>query len=174
MDEIEQIFKEIASKPVDDEILDIDPNSRVVELDSHWLKIEPNLNIWRFIHEMQASKLHHSDEYRPLLLIHGYKSSHTTWNWMVQHLWISGFRNIFGIELLDDKLGLKKNSEHIEGVINFIFDLLPDIKEIDLFGHSMGGLVARYFIKYSDKRDKVRFLVTLGSAHSGLSFAFDN
>jgi uncharacterized alpha/beta hydrolase family protein len=173
LDEIEQLFQEIANRPVDDEILDIDPNSRVVELDSHWLKIEPELNIWRFIHEMQESKLSDKDQYRPILLIHGYRSSHTTWNWIVQRFWISGFRNIFGIELLDDKLGLKKNSEHIENVIKFILEMLPDTKTIDVLGHSMGGLVARYFIKYSSMRNKVRFLVTLGSAHKGLAFTFD-
>ncbi|MFV2015994.1 MAG: lipase family alpha/beta hydrolase, partial [Candidatus Heimdallarchaeota archaeon] len=173
MDGIEQIFQEIARSPVSDEILDIDPNSRVVELDAHWLKIDPKLNIWRFIHEMQESKLSHNDQFRPILLIHGYRSSHVTWNWMVQRFWASGFRNIFGIELLDDKLGLEKNSKHIEDVLHFIFEMLPDIKSIDFIGHSMGGLVARYFVKYSDIRNRVRFLVTLGAAHKGLSFAFD-
>ncbi len=159
--------------PVIDDVKDIEPGSRVQELDDHWVLVDDTLRLWRFIYQLPDKELlNEKDRYRPILLIHGYRSSHVTWNFMVQRLWGAGFRNIFGMELFDYKIGLEKNSQHLNAIIKVIFDLVTGYTTIDLIGHSMGGIIARYFIKNFDDRNKIRFVVTLGAAHKGLSGSF--
>jgi len=91
---------------------------------------------------------------------------------MVQRLWLGGFRNIFGMELYNYKIGLEKNSEHLDEIINLVLELITGYTTIDLIGHSMGGIVARYYAKTFENRDKIRFVATLGAAHKGLSGSF--
>ena len=159
--------------PVIDDVKDVEPGSRVQELDAHWVLVDDTLRLWRFIYQLPDKELlNEKDRYRPILLIHGYRSSHVTWNFMVQRLWGAGFRNIFGMELFDYKIGLEKNSQHLNDIIKVIFDLVTGYTTIDLIGHSMGGIIARYFIKNFDDRNKIRFVVTLGAAHKGLSGSF--
>ena len=159
--------------PIIDDVKDIEPGSRVPELDAHWILVDDNLKLWRFVYQLpEKEPLNEKDRFHPILLIHGYRSSHVTWNYMVQRLWQSGFRNIFGMELFDYKIGLDKNSQHLDDVINEIFDLVSGYSTIDLIGHSMGGIVARYFAKTFNDRDKIRFVATLGAAHTGLSGSF--
>lgn len=155
--------------PVIDDVKDIEPGARVPELDAHWILIDDNLRLWRFVYQLpEKEPLSDMDRFHPILLIHGYRSSHVTWNYMVQRLWQSGFRNIFGMELFDYKVGLDKNSQHLDDIIDVIFELVSSYKTIDLIGHSMGGIVARYFAKTFEDRKKIRFVATLGSAHRGI------
>ena len=159
--------------PVIDDVKDIEPGARVPELDAHWILIDDSLKLWRFVYQLpEKEPLDEKDRFHPILLIHGYRSSHVTWNYMVQRLWQAGFRNIFGMELFDYKVGLDKNSQHLENIIQVVFDLLAGYETIDLIGHSMGGIVARYFAKNSDARKKIRFVATMGSAHKGISGSF--
>lgn len=44
-------------------------------------------------------------------------------------------------------------------------------EQVDLVGHSLGGLVARYYIQRLGGDARVRTLVTLGTPHSGTSVA---
>ena len=155
--------------PIIDDVKDIEPGARVPELDAHWILIDESQRLWRFVQQLpEQEPLDMEDRYHPILLIHGYRSSHVTWNYMVQRLFQAGFRNIFGMELFDYKVGLDKNSEHLSGIIQIIFDLVAGYTSIDLIGHSMGGIVARYFAKTFHDRSKIRFVATMGSAHKGL------
>lgn len=159
--------------PVIDDIKDIEPGARVPELDAHWILIDDNLKLWRFVYQLPDKEpLSDKDRFHPILLIHGYRSSHVTWNYMVQRLWQAGFRNIFGMELFDYKIGLDKNSQHLDDIIDVIFELVSGYSTIDLIGHSMGGIVARYFAKTFEDRKKIRFVATLGSAHRGIGGSF--
>ncbi len=159
--------------PIIDDVKDIEPGSRVPELDAHWVLVDDSLKLWRFIYQLPGKEpLNDNDRFHPILLIHGYRSSHITWNYMVQRLWGAGFRNIFGMELFDYKIGLEKNSEHLSEIIKLIFDLVSGYTSIDLIGHSMGGIVARYYAKTFEERNKIRFVATLGAAHKGLSGSF--
>lgn len=167
-------FEEIANLQIVENVQDIEEGARLESLDAHWIKLNPELHLWRFIYQLPEGKepLPAKMRFHPILLIHGYRSSHVTWNWMVQHLWWLGFRNIFGMELFDYKLGLHKNAEHLEKVVEEVTHLTQGFERVDIIGHSMGGIVARYYAKYFEGRGRLRLLATLGSAHEGLALGF--
>ncbi len=153
--------------PTQDEIQYVDVTSRLAELDAHWLQIDPELKIWRYIYQDVESKLK-EERFFPILLIHGFHSHYSTWNWMVRYLWADGFRNIFAMALYDDTLGVEQNTHHLKNVIDEILDL-TSYEELCLIGHSLGGLMGRFFVKSFDPK-KVKLLVTIGSPHlCGLS-----
>ncbi|MFW9915900.1 MAG: esterase/lipase family protein [Candidatus Thorarchaeota archaeon] len=155
------------SIPTQDEIQYVDVTSRLAELDAHWLQIDPELKIWRYIHQDVESQLKEG-RFTPLLLIHGFTSNYTTWNWMVRYLWADGFRNIFAMALYDDRLGVERNTQHLEEIIDEILEL-TSAESLYLIGHSLGGLIGRHFVKQYDPK-KVKLLVTIGSPHMcGLS-----
>jgi pimeloyl-ACP methyl ester carboxylesterase len=153
--------------PTQEEIQYVDITSRFAELDAHWLQIDQVLKIWRYIYEDVESKLK-EDRFIPILLIHGFNSNYTTWNWMVRYLWADGFRNIFAMSLYDDSKGVDKNTQHLEKVVNEILDICNS-ESLYLIGHSLGGLVGRHYVKTIDPR-KIKLLITIGSPHlCGLS-----
>ncbi|MFX1546665.1 MAG: esterase/lipase family protein [Promethearchaeota archaeon] len=155
------------SMPTQDEIQYVDVTSRLAELDAHWLQIEPKLKIWRYIYQDTESKLE-KERFVPFLLVHGFHSHYSTWNWMVRYLWADGFRNIFAMALYDDSLGVETNTHHLEKVIDEILEL-TNSKDIYLIGHSLGGLIGRFFVKTFDPK-KIKLLITIGSPHiCGLS-----
>ncbi|MEV4330232.1 alpha/beta fold hydrolase [Streptomyces sp. NPDC049597] len=44
-------------------------------------------------------------------------------------------------------------------------------REVDIVGHSLGGLIARYYVQRLGGDRRVRTLVTLGTPHAGTAFA---
>ncbi|MDQ1008886.1 pimeloyl-ACP methyl ester carboxylesterase [Streptomyces sp. V4I23] len=44
-------------------------------------------------------------------------------------------------------------------------------REVDIVGHSLGGLIARYYVQRLGGDHRVRTLVTLGTPHAGTAFA---
>ncbi|UCG90390.1 MAG: alpha/beta fold hydrolase [Candidatus Heimdallarchaeota archaeon] len=155
------------SMPTQEEIQYVDVTSKLVELDAHWLQIDPELQIYRYIYHDVESKLK-DERFIPILLVHGFHSNYSTWNWMVRYLWADGFRNIFAMALYDDRLGVEKNTQHLEKVIDEILDL-TNSESLYFIGHSLGGLVGRHYVKTFDPK-KIKLLVTIGSPHlCGLS-----
>ena len=170
MNSLDKTIQDFSDYPIIDDVKDIEPGARHEDLDAHWVMVDQELKVWRFVYSLpETEPLSERDRFHPILLIHGYRSSHVTWNYMTQRLWTAGFRNIFGMELFDYKVGLERNSHHLDDVMKLVFELVSGYNSIDLIGHSMGGIVARFFAKNSDNRKKIRFIVTMGSAHKGLS-----
>jgi len=153
--------------PTQEEIQYVDITSKLAELNAHWLQIDPELKIWRYIFEDVESKLKEG-RFSPILLIHGFHSDYTTWNWIVRYLWADGYRNIFAMALYDDTKGVDKNTQHLEKIIDEILDL-TNSEALYLIGHSLGGLVGRHYVKTIEPK-KIKLLVTIGSPHlCGLS-----
>ncbi|UCE13975.1 MAG: hypothetical protein JSV04_02065 [Candidatus Heimdallarchaeota archaeon] len=154
--------------PTKEEIKHVDVTSRLAELDAHWLQIDPELKIWRYIHQDTESRLKEG-RFVPVLLVHGFNSDYSTWNWLVRYLWSDlGFRNIFGVALYDDRLGVEKNAVHMDKVIDEVLGI-SNHESLIFLGHSLGGLIGRYFVKKMNPK-KIKLLITLGSPHiCGLS-----
>lgn len=143
------------------------------ELDAYWFLSNPEQKLHRFLYtdeEIEHNQgIDYTERLRPILLIHGYNSSHSTWNWMAQQLWNDGFRNIFALELISHTSGLPRLFEQVTEAIDYILSLLPNYEFLTLIGHSMGGMIARYYLKQKIGRQrKVRLCVTLGSPHHGI------
>ena len=170
------------TKDLNIELFDL-PNLEIVEtqddtslypdLDAYWFLLDPQRKIYRFIYHDQIieedEKIDYTERFRPILLIHGFNSSFTTWNWMVQRLWADGFRNIFAMKIFSYTTGLPRLFEQLTHAIDQILSLLPNYDFLTIIGHSMGGMVSRYYLKQESEEDcKVRLCVTLGAPHYGI------
>lgn len=67
---------------------------------------------------------------------------------------------------------ISKNGRQLSRVLQDLVDRHPNITQIDLIGHSMGGLVARSALYYGEEQgydwpDRAGNLITLGSPHHG-------
>ena len=147
------------------------------ELDAYWFLLNPQYKLFRFIYHdqiiMDSEDIKFAERFRPILLIHGFRSSYKTWNWMVQQLWADGFRNIFAMELHPHTRGLPKLYNQLTYVIEYILSILPNYKFITILGHSMGGMIARYYLKQeSEAARKIRLCGTFGSPHHGILHIF--
>jgi pimeloyl-ACP methyl ester carboxylesterase len=178
LDEIdeESEFEEIDSSYLET-IKDLEDTILFPEFEAYWMLLFQELNLYRFVHhDEEIEDIYEIDEeelHRPILLIHGFHSSHLTWNWMVQQLWIDGFRNLYAMKMFSYVDGLDILSDQLNAVINKILGMLPSYKFIHIIGHSMGGMLARYYLKGVGRADpRVRLLVTLGSPLRGVLRTF--
>jgi pimeloyl-ACP methyl ester carboxylesterase len=139
------------------------------QLETNWVQINSELKIWQYLPKELERRI--PEEYSiPILLIHGFSSDYTTWNYMAQYLWEGGFRSLYGMTLLGDFYGLDRNCQHLDRVIHNLLELSQK-ESIYLLGHSFGGLVSRQYVKEYDNKN-VRLLVTIGSPHYGVAKIF--
>ena len=154
------------------ETIEIDDNTLLCpDVGAYWFLIYPEQNVYRFLYvdDKDDDRIEYTERFRPILLIHGFKSSHLTWSWMAQQLWADGFRNIFAMELFSYSAGIQNLFDQLTHAINQILTILPNYQFVTIIGHSLGGLVSRYYLKNEQNiYSKVRLCVTLGSPHYGV------
>lgn len=70
-------------------------------------------------------------------------------------------------------LGIGDIANSSIALADFVDDVLADTgaSKVDLVGHSQGGLVARYFVKYLGGAGEVDSLITLGAPNHGTALA---
>ena len=116
---------------------------------------------------------------RVIVLCHGLCMSHLSWN-PFQNDGL-GERILFTqqavtVLYLDYNTGrrISSNGRDFSKVLQHLVNRHPDISQIDIIGHSMGGLVARSALFYAKEQGfqwekRVGILITLGSPHQGAS-----
>jgi pimeloyl-ACP methyl ester carboxylesterase len=117
-----------------------------------------------------ATDVHHADERAepgpPVLLIHGYLATRGSLHLLERHLTQRGHVVMsfkFGpINLGDirDSAGLV--ARKVESII-----AQTGVPQVDIVGHSMGGLVGLYYVKRLGGRHRVRRLMLLGTPANG-------
>lgn len=116
----------------------------------------------------------------PIVLVHGWHGGSSTFDEMKKELSKEGFLvynpNLYTFttqEYLGDEFtymvhdSIKKHAERLKSQINSI----PGGNKVDIVAHSMGGLVARYYIKYLDGDRHVNKLIMLGTPNHGADLA---
>lgn len=108
---------------------------------------------------------------RPVVLLHGYAMNRACFLSLAKRLAREGIGPIYGFEYWS--LGKVSSASraldrYIEGICE-----KHGCDQVDLIGHSMGGLVARYYLTLGPGRehDRVANLVTLGTPHGGSIFS---
>lgn len=104
----------------------------------------------------------------PLLLIHGYGCSRGAWWWLRRRLEAAGWT----VATINLEPVYTSIDDYVEPVSRRIDEVLAQTgsERLILVGHSMGGLVARAFLRrYGSAR--VARLVTLGTPHGGSRLA---
>jgi pimeloyl-ACP methyl ester carboxylesterase len=108
---------------------------------------------------------------RPVILLHGYAMNRACFLSLARRLAKEGVGPIYGFEYWS----LGKVSSASRALDRFIEALCErhGCEQVDLIGHSMGGLVARYYLTLGPgrERDRVANLMTLGTPHGGSIFS---
>lgn len=106
------------------------------------------------------------DKPYPVVLLHGSISSKNAWQNLVVSLrdrgWVV-FAPDYGMHGTQD---VTTSAQDVAAYIDQVLEA-TGADEVDVVGHSQGGLLARYWINEMDGADKVHHLVTLSSPHHG-------
>lgn len=108
-------------------------------------------------------------KYPPVLLVHGYMMNRACFIYIHIRLAIDGFR-VFSVNLYPPKLSITELAERVADKMEEIADKTGE-KEVYLIGHSMGGLVTRYYSISPRGAGRVKRLITLASPHRGTRIA---
>lgn len=123
----------------------------------------------------------------PVIFVHG--TTGAAWNWGVarayfrwrgyqpDELWALSYG--WGGALHSDPNGVKttddaadENLADLDGFVRSVLAYVqarnPSIEQIDIVAHSMGGVIARKWLKQGDNSRHIRRLVTLDSPHHGI------
>lgn len=139
--------------------------------DLSWIEQFPKYNIFRINGNSKSVRIKNRSKDplydKPIIFINGYRSGHTTWNYLAQRLWHLGFRNIFALELKDFTNSLAYFMNLLDEGISSILELVSDSPSVSIISHSIGGIIARYYVKYNEKFNgsKVSFLMTIASPY---------
>lgn len=102
---------------------------------------------------------------RPIIVVHGYAMNRANFFVLARRLGAAGLGPVLGFEywsLGRTRSAALRLAEYVEEV-----RAATGADTVDLIGHSMGGVVARYYVTLLGGDGKVANLVTLGSPHAG-------
>lgn len=106
----------------------------------------------------------------PIILIHGYFHNRSGLMVMRRALRRHGFRDVetFGYNPL--RKGIPELAESLTLQVKRVLQQSGS-KKVHLIGHSLGGLIARWYVEQAGGSSKVHTVVTLGTPHSGTFLA---
>lgn len=107
----------------------------------------------------------------PVVLVHGYFHNRSGFYFMARTLRRRGFRWVYGMNY--NPLGesvpslAARLSNHVEDVLR-----VSGAPRVHLVGHSLGGVVARWYLQEMGGADNVDHCVTIGTPHLGTFAAY--
>ncbi|MEU8996788.1 alpha/beta fold hydrolase [Streptomyces caniferus] len=106
----------------------------------------------------------------PVLLLHGFIDNRSVFLLLRRSLHRHGWRHIEALNYSPLTCDLRKAAEllsrHVEEVC-----ARTGHRRVDIVGHSLGGLIARYYVQRLGGDTRVRTVITLGTPHSGTAVA---
>lgn len=106
----------------------------------------------------------------PILLVHGMADNHSIFALLRRGLMRRGFSRVFAmnysVRTRDVRTAAAQLAEEVERIIEE-----TGYDRIHVVTHSLGGLIARYYVTRLDGDAQVHTLVTLGSPHQGTLLA---
>ena len=102
---------------------------------------------------------------RPILLLHGYAMNRANFLPLAFRLARAGLGPVIGFEYWT--LGRTAAAARRLGWFIDEVRAATGAAEVDLIGHSMGGMVGRYYVSLAGGDGIVRNLITIGSPHTG-------
>lgn len=107
----------------------------------------------------------------PIILLHGYFHNRSAFVVMRRALKRAGFRTVSTVNYNPFSHGLEdlasQLSAHVEEVLG-----TTEAHQVHLVGHSLGGLVARYYVQALGGSEFVHTCATLGTPHQGTYAAY--
>lgn len=102
----------------------------------------------------------------PVLFIHGLLHNPSTFAWLKQKLANHGFKNFSDMNLSTMLHGIPEMAQQTSNSVELLLKRF-NAPQVDIVAHSLGGLVARYYLQKLGGDGKVRNLITLGTPHQG-------
>lgn len=102
----------------------------------------------------------------PIILIHGYFHNRSGFMVMQRAMRRRGFGNVFTFGYNPLRKGIPEIAEKVGCLVDEVL-ASTGAKKVHLVGHSLGGLLARYYVEHLGGADKTHTVVTLGTPHSG-------
>ena len=103
---------------------------------------------------------------RPVVLLHGFASTPRMLAFLARHVRIHLKRPVLRPPLGFGWGDLRCAAKRVEAAI-----VAAAVDEVDVVGHSLGGLVATELLKNVDRGRRVRRVITLGTPHAGVPLA---
>jgi pimeloyl-ACP methyl ester carboxylesterase len=114
------------------------------------------------------STLRHGE--RPIILCHGYLHNRSAFLLLGHRLRQAGRSNVVGINFGPFVGEVPRFAEQLSEAVNQAL-VYSGCDKVDLVGHSMGGLVVRYYIEKLGGAASVNAAVTIGAPHRGTKMA---
>ncbi len=106
----------------------------------------------------------------PILLIHGIVDNHSIFTVLERALRRRGFRNLFWFDYGLRTRDVRRTANDL-GIAIERLTTSSGYERIHIIGHSLGGLIARYYVQRLHGDQFVHTLITLGTPHSGTRLA---
>jgi triacylglycerol lipase len=107
----------------------------------------------------------------PVILLHGYFHNRSAFVVMRRALRKTGFRTVDTLNYNPFLHGVPELAEQLAAHVDEVLGAC-EAHQVHLVGHSLGGLVARYYIQMLGGSEKVSHCVTLGTPHQGTYAAY--
>lgn len=107
---------------------------------------------------------------RPVILVHGWFHNRTGMRTIARRLKRAGHARVFAIDLPTATASVETMAAILERKIEVVRGLTGADK-VDVVAHSLGGVVARWFVHHRGGASRVAHLVTLGAPHKGTALA---
>ena len=107
----------------------------------------------------------------PVLLVHGFGHNSSAWLMMRRALKRAGFTSIHTMNYNPLVHDVPEIAEKLSNRVEMIRELTGSDK-VNIVGHSLGGVVARWYVQELDGDVKVNTVITLSSPHKGTVAAF--
>jgi pimeloyl-ACP methyl ester carboxylesterase len=101
----------------------------------------------------------------PVILLHGFAMNHSQWLWLGRHLAARGVGPLYGTSYFSPQR-VAVSARHLQKFVASVM-AREGAEQVDIVAHSLGGVVARYYIEKMSGSEHVARLVTLGSPHRG-------
>jgi triacylglycerol lipase len=106
----------------------------------------------------------------PVVLVHGWVHNRSAFLWMTRALRRAGFRHVHGLNYNPLRHGVRTIAEMLAVEVDRVL-AVTGAPRCMVVGHSMGGVVARYYVQALGGHRSVDTVVTLGSPHRGTVMA---
>ncbi len=101
----------------------------------------------------------------PVVMLHGFGMNRTQWLWLGWRLRARGHGPIYGVNYFSLQ-GVPRSAARLLAFVDRVLER-EQATEVDIVAHSLGGIVARYYIERLSGARKVGRLITIGTPHAG-------